>query len=110
MRHGENGGIDYIWMAQQRLFDLGRSDLLPSAIDDVFDPANDEEVRVLVQVAKVTGPEPSALKCGRGSGGIIVVPSGDGRATQRDLSAFTAWELPSFAIQDCDLGSGRLAD
>ena len=84
----ESGGVDHVWMAQQRLFDLGGRDLLPSSIDDVLDAANNEKVSVLVQISKVTGSEPAVPKRGRGSGGIIVVPPRDGGPPQRDLSAF----------------------
>ena len=81
-------GFDYVWMAQQRLLDLGRGDLLPSPINDVLDAPNNEEVSVLVQISKITGSEPAVPKRGRGSGGIIVVSSRDGGTPQRNLSAF----------------------
>ena len=46
MEDRESGGFDHVWVAQQRLFDLGGRDLLPSSIDDLLDSANNEEVSV----------------------------------------------------------------
>src|SRR5260370_32194937 len=55
----ERDGFDHVWMAQQRLFHLGRRDLLASAIDDVLDATNKKEAPILVQGSGITGSKPA---------------------------------------------------
>src|SRR5471030_1809520 len=110
MRDGENSGFDHIRVAQQHLFDLGGRNLLPSAIDDLVDPADDEEISFHVQVTNVAGSKPSVPKGGLGSGGIVVVPPRYGGTPQRDLSMFTGRKPPIFAVQDRNFGPRGLTD
>jgi hypothetical protein len=73
MGHREHGGFEHIRVAQQRRLYLGRGDLLPTLVDDLLYPADDEEIPIRVEVTEVAGSEPAVPKCGRGGGGIIVV-------------------------------------
>jgi hypothetical protein len=110
MGNGENGSFDHILMAQQRLFNLGGRDLLPSAVDDILDSADNEEISLRVQVPKVAGSEPAIPKSGLGSGSIIVVAPRYGGTPQRDLSTFAGRKLSTLAVKDRDLGPRRLAN
>src|SRR5262249_3903128 len=102
MEDRESGGFDHVWVAQQRLFDLGRRDLLPSAVDDVLDAPDNEEISLCVQVPQVAGSEPAVPKSGLRSGGIIVIPPRYGGAPQRDLSTFAELQPSTLALQDRD--------
>src|ERR1700686_3194568 len=86
MGDGEYGGFDHIRVAQQRLFHLAGRDLLPAAVDDLFDAADDEKISLLVQVAEVAGSKPAVPKSFPGRGGIIVVSPRDGGTAQRNLA------------------------
>ena len=78
MGHSENGGFDHVRVAQQRRLDLAGRDFLPSPMDDLLDPTDNEEIPLRVKVAQVAGSKPAVPKCGRGGGGIIVVTPRDG--------------------------------
>ena len=51
MRDRENSGFDHIWVVQKGLFNFGRRDLLPSAVDDILYSADNEEISLRVHVA-----------------------------------------------------------
>ena len=55
MGYGESDGFDHVAVAKQCLFDFGGRDLLPSSVDDVLDPPDDEQISVPVQVSEVAG-------------------------------------------------------
>ena len=79
------------WLSNASSTSRGR-DLLTSRLMIVFDPANDEEISVAIQVSEVAGSKPAVPKRGFVGRGIVVVSPGDGRAPQRDLSAFAGWQ------------------
>ena len=86
MGDGEGGSFDHIRVAKQCLFDLGGRDLLPSALDDILDSANNEEISVPVQISEVAGSEPAVPKRGFRSCRIIVIPLRDGGTPEHDFS------------------------
>ncbi len=63
MGHRENGGVDHIRVAQQRPLYFGGGDLLPSLMDNLLDPTDDEEIPLRVQIPEVAGSEPVVPKC-----------------------------------------------
>ncbi len=62
MGDGEGGSFDHIGVAKQRLFDFGWRDLLSSALDNILDFANNEEIAVAVEISEVAGSEPAVPK------------------------------------------------
>ena len=106
----ESDGFDHVRMAQQGLLDVAGRDLLTSPVDDVFDPPNNEEISVAIQVSEVAGSKPAIPKCGFVGCGIVIVSPGDGRAPQRDLSPFAGWQPSAPFVHDRDLGTRGLAD
>src|SRR5262249_22457680 len=110
MRDCEDHGLGHVRMAQQRQLDLGRSDLLSAPIDDIFYPADDEKVSILVQIPKVAGEKPPVAK-GSGVGGrVFQVSPRDGGTSQGDLPVYAGGDFPAFRVEDCYFGGGGLSD
>src|SRR4030095_11134958 len=83
---------------------------LAAAIDDLFQPAGDEEKPVRVEVAEVAGPEPALAEAGRRRLGIVLVAGHDVDATHDDLPADARGEGMTVGIDDRNLGSRAHAD
>ena len=95
VRDGEHAGLQHRRMAQQDLFDLQRRDLLPAAVDDVLDAADDEEIAVGVEIAEVAGPEPAVAE-----GGLVSPP--------RHYNSRGSCSVPRSMISPCSpLASAR---
>src|SRR5262249_59362633 len=110
MRDCEDHGLGHVRMAQQRQLDLGRSDLLSAPIDDIFYPADDEKVSILVQIPKVAGEKPPVAK-GSGVGGrVFQVSPRDGGTSQGDLPVYAGGGFSPFRVEGCYFRAGGLSD
>ena len=95
----------------ERLIDFRRTDLLAAAIDDLFQPACDEQIAVIVEPALVAGPEPAVderlrVRLGRG-----LVARGDRRSLEDDLAGLASREqLAALGIPNRDTSAARDAD
>jgi hypothetical protein len=109
MRNGECHGVDHVGMAQDRVFDFGRSDLQPAALDDLLRSADDEHESVGVDVSEVDGAKPAVAKRVRRRRGVVLVSSRDGRTPQRDFTLLAGSEEAIAVAEDDDLGPGGAA-
>lgn len=110
MRDGEHAGLQHRRMAQQDLFDLQGRDLLPAAVDDVLDAADDEEVAVGVEIAEVAGPEPAVAEGGPCRRLVIIIAAAHVRPAQHDLAMLAARKRAARPVHDRDLGARSAAD
>ena len=66
----DDARVVHAGVAQQGVFDLGRSDLLPAAIDLLLGPADDRDAPGLVASHQITGP----IEAVGGEGGLLAWP------------------------------------
>src|SRR5690606_25336019 len=59
VRHADDRDLGHRGMAVDRVLDLGRIDVLRARTDHVLDAVLDEEIAVLVDVARVSGAQPA---------------------------------------------------
>ncbi|MHC2533441.1 hypothetical protein ACVJMY_003010 [Bradyrhizobium diazoefficiens] len=97
-------------MAEQDLFHLERRDLLPAAIDDVLDAADDEEIAVGIEIAEIAGPEPAVAEGGLRRRLVIIIATAHVRAAQHDLAVCAARKRAARLVHDRDLGPRGAAD
>ncbi len=62
MRNPEGDGLGHRRMRQEDLVDFARGDLLPAAVDHLFEAPGEEQVAVVIQESEITGPEPAVLR------------------------------------------------
>src|SRR5262245_20113888 len=110
MGDGEGSSFDDIRVAKQHLFDLGWRDLLSSALDEILDSANNEEIDIMVEISEVAGSEPAVPKRILCSCRIVVVAPGDSGTPERDFSTLAGAKLSAFSVHDRYLGPGGSAD
>ncbi|MGY3294065.1 hypothetical protein ACVWW5_006730 [Bradyrhizobium sp. LM3.4] len=110
MRDGKHAGLQHRRMTEQDLFDLQRRDLLPAAVDDVLDTADDEEIAVGVEVAEIAGPEPAVAEGRLCCRLVIIVAAAHIRSAKHDFAVLAARERTASLIHDRDLGARGAAD
>ncbi|MHC2398896.1 hypothetical protein ACVMGC_003440 [Bradyrhizobium barranii subsp. barranii] len=110
MRDGEHAGLQHRRMAQQDLFDLQGRDLLPAAVDDVLDAADDEEIAVGVEIAEVAGPKPAVAEGGPCRRLVIIIAAAHVRPAQHDLAMLAARKRAARPVHDRDLRARSTAD
>ncbi|MET3365119.1 hypothetical protein ABIF60_006514 [Bradyrhizobium japonicum] len=110
MRHREHASLQHGRMAEQDLFHLERRDLLPAAVDDVLDAADDEEIAVSVEIAEIAGPEPAVAEGGLCRRLVVVIAAAHVRSAQHDLATLAARKCTARLVHDGDLGAGGAPD
>ena len=92
-------------MTQQDRFQLGRRDLHPLVFDELFDPIDDEDVAVGIDVAHVTGMQPAFFVDRRcGSFGVAQVAVHDQRPANPDLALLAALQCVTGRSDDHAFG------
>src|SRR5712675_528665 len=56
--------LSHCRMSEQRLINLARRNLLPTAIDQFFEAANERQITIRIQIALVARAEPGLSGCG----------------------------------------------
>ena len=97
-------------MAGKHLVYLGRRDLLPATIDELFDPADKRQVAVPIQHPLVAGAEPTASERLLIGFPIVLVTVDHVRAPDHDLARSTGGQQPPAFIHDADVNPGAAAD
>ena len=89
MRDAERDGLRNRRVGLQDVIDLLRSDFLAAPVDRLFDPAPEKEVAVLIEVARVSGMEPTKTERVGIGFRVILITGHDVVAADYHLADFT---------------------
>ncbi len=93
-------------MPQQNLINFVRRDVLAAADDDVFDPAGQVQVTIVVEIALVSGAKPSVDESAGVCFRIIFVSAKYIRALNCDFAALIVFERIALFVHDPDAEAG----
>src|SRR5262249_21118461 len=91
-------------VAEQRLLDLARVDVLPTPDDEVIRPPCNVDEAVVVEPAEIPRAEPAAAQCLRGRLRCMEVPLHDVRPLDDDLPYRAGGHVASVRIDDAQRG------
>src|SRR5271157_4270501 len=86
MRHAHRRGVAHSGVAEEHRIHFGRGDLQPTAVDELLDAPDYEQVAIGVEIAKVAGAEPVLAKREAIGFGIILITAHDGRSAHQNFT------------------------
>src|SRR5882672_3235896 len=111
MRQGEGRRLTDRGMAEQRLLDVVRRDLLAAAIDDLLGAADDPQEAVIVDGAKVAGGQPAVLEAAWYAVDAVEKVAGhDARSAQDHLTGLAPRKEGSLLVANRKLAFGDSTD
>ena len=105
MRNAEGCRLGYGRVLAEHLIDLARRDLLATPVDDLLEPAGDEEEAVVIQVALIAGSEPAVDEGDAVGRGVVLVARDDVWTLDDHLTRFPGRQQGQVVGHDPDLGN-----
>src|SRR5712692_10262610 len=110
MRHGKGHRLKNGRMIHEHGIDFVRCDLFSSTVDEFFNSAGKEEIRLAVEIAQISSSEPSPVKRRRVILRSVAITIHNTRTTDDYLTDHARREKVASFIYNRQLGSGGYTD
>src|SRR5687768_9149175 len=110
MLHAKADRFGHSGMREQHFVNLARRNLFATAIDQLFQPADQMQVPFLVQIPLIAGTKPLIEKRRGVCLGIVFVSRDHVRTLNADFSALTSFERLSVRVPDADADLSARSD
>ena len=109
IRYADDGNLSYAGQRAQQRFHFRRADVVTAAIDDLFQPPDNDDVSLAIEYGEVPGMEPAVAPTLVAFATEIAV--GAARSSPDQFTRGSPREDPAFSIDDAEFGSAaRPAD